>query len=188
MGRDAPVGQAAGMIRTTAAAAPAFMLLYALLRVVDGLDGDRHNGPAWDVGHVAFFIAFVFFGALVIGLRRVMPPPRWLTEAATVSALLGVACFLWVITHDLFAAVPSPDFLQFTGPALFQAGLLTLLIRLVVAGRLPVWSPVLTVVGFAAVGVDLDLLPLAAVLIGAGLVPLMRGLSGRPSAVRSGGW
>jgi hypothetical protein len=38
--------------------------------------------------------------------------------------------------------------------------------------RLPVWSPVLMFAGFLAVGADLDLLPLRALLVGAGLAPL----------------
>jgi hypothetical protein len=38
--------------------------------------------------------------------------------------------------------------------------------------RLPVWSPVLMFAGFLAVGADLDLLPLGALLVGAGLAPL----------------
>lgn len=39
------------------------------------------------------------------------------------------------------------------------------------------WSPVLVFAGFLAVGADLDLLPLGALLIGAGLAPLA--VSGR---------
>ncbi|GAA3928043.1 hypothetical protein Aau02nite_40420 [Amorphoplanes auranticolor] len=156
------------------------MVVYGLLRVVDGLDGDRHNGPAWDVGHVAFFAAIVLFAVLAVALRGLDRPaataPRVLVEAATVATLFGAVCFLWVITGDLSAdfrsAAPLPDALELIGPALFQIGLLILLVRLVLARRLPVWSPVLVLVGFAAIGVNLDLLPLGAVLVLVALLPL----------------
>jgi hypothetical protein len=92
-----------------------------------------------------------------------------------VAALLGAACFLWVILGDLFSSVAGlPDALQLIGPLLLQVGALTLLTQLVLARprRLPVWSPVLMFAGFLAVGADLDLLPLGALLVGAGLAPL----------------
>jgi hypothetical protein len=168
------------LVRICALAAPALMLVYGLLRVVDGLDGDRHNGPAWDLGHVAFFVAIVLFAVLAVALRGLdrpaAPASRFLVEAATVAVLFGAGCFLWVITGDLSedfrSAAPLPDPLELIGPALFQIGLLILLVRLVLARRLPVWSPVLVLVGFAAIGINLDLLPLGAALVLAALLPL----------------
>jgi hypothetical protein len=58
------------------------------------------------------------------------------------------------------------------GPLLFQAGTLGLMIHLVVARRLPVCPPVTMLLGFVAIAVNLDLLPLGAALIGLGLAPL----------------
>ena len=58
------------------------------------------------------------------------------------------------------------------GPLLYQVGSLVVLIRLVVARRLPWWSPVLVLAGFGAIAVSLDLLPIAAVAVGAGLAPI----------------
>jgi hypothetical protein len=170
------------LVRFCAFAAPALMLVYGLLRVVDGLDGDRHNGPAWDLGHLAFFVAIVLFAVLALALRAVDRPAvawqRVLVDAATAAVLFGAGCFLWVITGDLSegfqTAAPLPDALQPVGPALFQAGLLILLVRLVLARRLPVWSPVAVLVGFAAIAVDLDLLPLGSALVLVALVPLAR--------------
>jgi len=168
------------LVRICALAAPALMLVYGLLRVVDGLDGDRHNGPAWDLGHLAFFVAIVLFAVLAVALRGLdrpaAPASRVLVEAATVAVLFGAGCFLWVITGDLSedfrSAAPLPEPLELIGPALFQVGLLVLLVRLVLARRLPVWSPVLALVGFAAIGINLDLLPLGAALVLAALLPL----------------
>jgi hypothetical protein len=175
------------LVRFCAFAAPLLLLIYGLLRVIDGLDGDRHNGPAWDLGHVAFFCGIVLFAVLAVALRRLdRPAVRWqrvLVDVATALVLIGSACFLWVITGDLFegfqSAAPLPDALELAGPLLFQVGLLTLLVRLVLARRLPVWSPVATLVGFAAIGISLDLLPLGAALVVAALLPLARARDAR---------
>ncbi|MFB9359947.1 hypothetical protein [Actinoplanes nipponensis] len=175
------------LVRFCACTAPALMLVYGLLRVVDGLDGDRHNGPAWDVGHVAFFTAIVLFAVFAVALRRLDRPAatasRVLVEAATAAVLFGGACFLWVITGDLFAdfhnAAPLPEALDLIGPALFQVGLLVLLVRLVRAGRLPFWSPVAVLVGFVAIGADLDLLPVGSALVLVALLPLAVARPGR---------
>ncbi|MFI7540818.1 hypothetical protein [Actinoplanes sp. NPDC049599] len=172
------------LVRFCAFAAPALMLVYALLRVVDGLDGDRHNGPAWDLGHLAFFVAIALFAVLALALRALDRPAtarRVLVDAATAAVLAGAACFLWVITGDLSAgfheAAPLPAALELIGPLLFQAGLLILLVRLVLAGRLPAWSPIVVLLGFAAIGINLDLLPLGSVLVLAALLPLALGRS-----------
>jgi hypothetical protein len=155
------------MTRFCAVTAPALMLLYGILRFFDGLD-DRRGGWLWDVGHVAFFVAMILFAILALLLRT----PQRLSTAATAAVLFGAACFLWVIAGDLSdrfqSAAPLPDVLQVIGPLLFQIGLLTLL----VLRRLPWWSPALVLGGFVALAVDLDLLPLASLLVAAGLTPL----------------
>ncbi|MGC5020302.1 hypothetical protein [Micromonospora sp. DT47] len=167
-------------IRLTAVAAPLLLLLYGLCRLVDGLDGDRHNGLAWDVGHVLFLLGIVGFAALAVGLRRVLRPAGWrvAVDVATAAALLGAAAFGWVILGDLFTrlADTAPDPVLTVGPALFQLGLLTLLVRAATIRPrlLPVWGPVLVFVGFVALAVDLDLLPVGAALVFAGLLPLAR--------------
>lgn len=159
------------MTRLIAWLAPALMLAYGVCRWSDGLDGDRGNGWAWDVGHVAFFFAIVLFAVLAERLRAALPSV--LASAAVIATAAGALCFLLVIIHDLFDSFPNlPGPLQVIGPVLFQLGLLTLLVLHVVAGRLPWWSPVAVLLGFVAIPVSLDLLPLAAVLVGAGLAPL----------------
>jgi hypothetical protein len=158
--------------------APLLILFYGIMRFVDGRDGDRGNGIAWDVGHSAFFLAFVLLAILAVSLRpRVPVNAPWqgvLRDVATGAALVGAAGFLWVTLTDLAPAldVDLPDVLLTGLPLLFQLGMLTLLIRLVVARRLPVWSPVAVLVGFLLIAVNLDLLPFGAVLILCGLVPL----------------
>jgi hypothetical protein len=92
--------------------------------------------------------------------------------------VFGAACFLWGIAGDVFVrfhdTAPVPGPLQLAGPLLFQVGMLTLLILLVTARprRLPAWSPLLVLLGFVLIAVNLDLLPASALLILAGLAPL----------------
>ncbi|GIF78056.1 hypothetical protein [Asanoa siamensis] len=168
-------------IRFAALAAPLLMLFYGIARYVDGLDGDRGNGVAWDVGHTAFFVAFVLFAVLAVHLHRVVPVrARWqrhLRDGALVAALVGAAAFLWVTFTDLFPAVPTglPDAAMIGLPVLFQVGMLTLLGQLVAARRLPVWSPLVMVFGFVLIAVNLDLLPFGSVVILCGLAPLATG-------------
>ncbi|GAA1848524.1 hypothetical protein [Asanoa iriomotensis] len=165
-------------IRFAALAAPLLMLFYGIMRYVDGRDGDRGNGAAWDVGHTAFFVAFVLFAVLAVNLHRVVPVvARWqriLRDVALGAALVGAAAFLWVTFTDLFRAVPTglPDAAMIGLPVLFQLGMLTLLGQLVAARLLPVWSPLTMVFGFALIAVNLDLLPFASVVILSGLSPL----------------
>jgi hypothetical protein len=58
---------------------------------------------------------------------------------------------------------------------LFEAGVLALLVlATLLPPKLPVWSPVLVFLGFVPIAVNLDLLPLGALLILIGLAPLAR--------------
>lgn len=170
------------LVRFSALAAPTFLLLYGLLRLIDGLDGDHGPGLAWNLGHTLFLISFVLLGVLAVGMRHLVPATTvWtpiVASLATVSALFGVGCFLWVILGDLFPdlrdGAPLPDALEMLGPLAFQLGVLTLLIILATARprRLPIWSPLLVLTGFALFAVNLDLIPAGALLILAGLAPL----------------
>jgi len=166
--------------RFAALAAPLLMLFYGIMRYIDGLDGDRGNGLAWDVGHTAFFFAFVLFAVLAVSLHRVVPVPepwqRRLRDGALAAALVGAAAFLWVTLTDLVPAIPTglPDAAMVGLPVLFQLGTLTLLGQLVAARRLPIWSPLVMLFGFVLIAVNLDLLPFASVVILGGLSPLAR--------------
>ncbi|MEU1471551.1 hypothetical protein ABZ434_25440 [Streptomyces sp. NPDC005761] len=170
---------------------PVFMLLYGVFRLIDGRDGDHGPGLAWNIGHTFFFAAFLLLGALVVELRALIPADtarrRAAAGVAMVAGVFGAACFLWVIVGDLFPrfddAAPLPEPLELAGPLAFQLGLLTLLVMLVTARprRLPVWSPVLVLVAFVLIAVNLDLLPVAALALMAGLAPLARPRTGGPA-------
>lgn len=53
-------------------------------------------------------------------------------------------------------------------------GMLGLLIQRVLERRLPVWSPVLVGLGFGAIAVSLDLIPVGAIVVLVGLLPIAR--------------
>ncbi|MDV9190433.1 hypothetical protein R6L23_19810 [Streptomyces sp. SR27] len=171
-------------VKTPALIAPLLVGLYGLLRLVDGLDGEHGPGLAWNLGHALFLVGFVLFGVVTVGLRRLVPVTtgrgRLLANTATAAGLFGAACFLWVILGDLFAdldgAAPLPEPLESVGPLAFQLGLLTLLVMLVAAEPrlLPAWSPLLVLLGFVLFAADLDLLPIGALLLMAGLAPVAR--------------
>jgi hypothetical protein len=178
------------VVRVCAGVAPVLLFLYGLLRQIDGLDGDHGPGLAWNIGHTLFFVAFVLFGVLIVGMRRLVVDgttrARLVADVATAVGLVGVGCFLWVILGDLFAdlddAAPLPEPLELVGPLAFQLGLLAVLILLVVpSGRLRWWSPVLVLAGFVVFAADLDLLALGAALLLAGLAPLALPVT-RPAA------
>jgi hypothetical protein len=165
--------------------APLLLLVYGLLRWIDGLNGRRHDGVAWNLGHTAFFIGMALFAVLAVLLVRVAAPStggrRALAAVAASATVLGVGCFLWVITGDLFPGfdVELPAPLSTGGPALFGLGMVVLMGLLVAARRLPVWSPVLFFAGFVSIAFSLDLLPIAATVILFAFAPLAA-----PSAAR----
>lgn len=172
-----PVG-----VRVAAFLAPILLLLYGVLRLIDGWDGDHGPGLAWNLGHTLFFIGFVLIGVMIVGLGRLVPAAtaqtRIVANVAMVAGLVGVGAFLWVILGDLFEdldeAAPLPEPLEMIGPLALQLGWLTLLVMLVAARprRLPVWSPLLVFAGFVLFAANLDLVPLGALLLLAGLAPL----------------
>jgi uncharacterized membrane protein len=186
--------QAGAMMKTlriAAIAAPALMVGYGICRYVDGRDGDHGPGPAWNIGHTLFLAAFLAFGLLIVGLRRDLRSASTRRTAVanlgTALGLAGVLAFIRVILDDLFPdagdVLPLPGAVQAVGPLFFLVGLLTLLIDLAVhePHRLPVWSPVAVLLGFVTITVNLDLLPVAALLFLVGLSPLVR----RPSLERA---
>ncbi|ROO83641.1 hypothetical protein EDD29_1148 [Actinocorallia herbida] len=182
--------------------APALMLAYGVVRLVDGLDGQHGPGPAWTVGHLLFLGCLLLFGGVISGLHgRVRAtaggPARRVTAGvlAAVSAF-GLVTFIRVAVLDIvvglqaadaaeksmladrYGDVPAvlPQALYEIGPVFFMLGLVGLLVQCAVVApgrRAPsALRPALVAAGFVAITLDLDLLPLGAALIWLALAPL----------------
>ena len=129
-------------MRSITIAAPMLLLGYGVARFLDGLNGTRHDGPAWTVGHVLFFAGIALFAVQATALAQRAREHRALASAALVPTYLGALCFLWVITGDLVAGFPElPGIAGGIGPVLFGIGMTTLLTVHAVARRLPYWCP-----------------------------------------------
>ena len=166
-------------IRIAAIGAPILILLYGLLRLIDVMEGNQSHGFVWNLGHVLFFISFILFGGLSVELRRLVPSKSKVAKVvaylAMVASLIGTACFLWGILGDLMKNVASvPTLLKLVGPLLFQVGMLGLLVMLVASRprQLPIWTPIMVLIGFLVFAINLNLLPIGALIILIGLSPL----------------
>jgi hypothetical protein len=169
-------------MRSITIAAPLLMLGYGVARWIDGFDGARHNGPAWPIGHTMFFVAVVLYAVQAVGLARRAADRPTIAWVALTATFAGAFCFLWVITGDLFAGfdLSLPGILNAAGPLLFVLGLVTLLALPAVARRVPFWCPIAFLIGYLAISVDLDLLPLAALVLVVAAVPVARGVFAPP--------
>lgn len=199
-----------GGMNTIIVAAPLLLVAYGIVRLIDGADGNHGPGPAWTVGHLFFLAGMLLYGAVLPGLRRSLTRRRAVAAAGVAIGLAGVLAFVRVIVIDLLLGFRAADrsemsrlgaeydrwpgdlglyelFYDF-GPPLFLAGLLTLAILLATERKLPVWSPVVLVLGFVVITVNLDLMPLGGALLLAAVLPLHRTADGqdRPGLVRTG--
>jgi hypothetical protein len=179
-------------------AAPALLFGYGVIRLFDGLDGEYGPGLAWTIGHLLFLSGIVLFGVVIVRLGRLVPATttarRVTASVAVAIALAGVVAFVRVFVLDLvvgFLAAdnaemhmvrddigdfPSilPEAVWDLGPLLFMVGLLTLTVQLAVLHPrcLAAWSPVIIIVGFLCIMVNLNLLPVGAALFGLALAPV----------------
>jgi hypothetical protein len=153
---------------TVRLAGPALLLVYGLLRWVDGHDGSHGSEPWWTVGHLAFLGAVVAFIVLVAGVRRVAEH-RGAVTAALVAAAVGGAGMAVVIAGDLSSwadrTLDLPGPLLDVLPPVFVLGVVGALAALAAARQVSWLEPALALAGFAAIVVDLDLLPLGAALL-----------------------
>lgn len=162
------------LVRFSIAAATALLLAYGAARYVDAQDGSHGPGAAWNVGHIAFLLAFVLFGVIIVRMRRaviVLRQRAALANASAAAGLVGVLLFLWVILTDLSPNLDElyelPDPVMLMGPLLFQLGLVVPLAQLsrVRPGKVSPLNIVSVLLAFGILAVNLDLLAVAAVLL-----------------------
>ncbi|MDL4776112.1 hypothetical protein [Actinomadura xylanilytica] len=172
-------------------AAPLLATVYGLVRLVDGIGG-RGPGFFWTAGHAAFLAALVLFVPALLEMRRRAGRGGFATVTAVVGivgigfamAQIGIDIIVGVLAtddahmqrmfHDV-QSVPGVGLAVYeAGPPLFYLGLLAAMIHLAVVRVVPVWAPVVLTLGVVVSMVDLDLLPLAGLLMTAALVPLVR--------------
>ncbi|WP_051570823.1 hypothetical protein [Cryptosporangium arvum] len=165
--------------------APPFLLAaYGVVRLFDGLDGSHGPGPAWTIGHVLFLVALLGFGGVAVDLgRRLRTVPAFVAAGAT---LLGLAAFVHTVVVDLVVASGAADRaemnLRYRDHAtpldpvapLYPIGFTVLVLLLAIAARRAYWSPVLVLLGYLAIVVNLDLLPLAGLVILGASIPAAR--------------
>jgi hypothetical protein len=197
------------MTRLTYVAAPACIIGYGVLRLIDGLDGTHGPGPWWSAGHLLFLAGMLLYAVVLVQLRGELTRRRPLGTVAVALGFVGVLAFVRVILVDLIVGFQSANraemdvrydrydgfpgglpswftgVLGSVGPLLFLAGLLTLAILLVTARPrlLPWWSPVAIFFGYAVIPVSLDLLPLGGALLTAAMLPLVLSRSRHAAAV-----
>lgn len=185
-------------IRASFIAAPVFLILYGIARLLDGLDGNYGPGIAWTVGHIMFLLGLLTFGLVIIGLyQRVdggTSRRRFISGLAAILGLIGLLVFVRVALIDIITGLRATDHTAMRvisnqlnaypnamllpasnlGPLFFQVGLLILMLQLAILTprQIPWWSPVTLLLGFLMLGFNLNLLLPGAILIGVALLPL----------------
>lgn len=173
-------------------AAPALTVVYGLLRLADGLDGARGPGFLWTAGHLAFLAALVLFVPVLLAARRMAGGGPIATTSAVVG-IVGVLCAMAQFTIDIVVGLAADDqaamrqmfgdvqdvpgvslVVYGPGPGLFYLGLIALAVHLAVIRAAAAWTPVAIILAVGLAMAELDLLPLAGLLMLAALAPLTR--------------
>ena len=200
-------------IRICFVAAPAFTAAYGVVRLLGLAQGSYGPGLAWTAGHLLFLIGLLLFAPVLLGLHRLVPATsraqRVIADVALAVALIGLIAFVRQALIDLVVGLRAADHQAMgglyqqigdfpgvlpaafynVGPLLFEVGLagLVILLALLPPRRLPLWSPVLFLLGAILIAVDLDLLTPGAILFALALSPAaLPRLAGRSLSTNRG--
>ncbi|MFL6120379.1 hypothetical protein [Actinophytocola sp.] len=161
-------------------AAPVLVFGYGLIRILDGLDGERGPGLAWTGGHLVFIAAMVMF-LLVFGHLRRLAGQDVLSTVTVVVASVGALALIAQFGVDIAVGSLADDHAGMAelsrsihgntavslavydvGPYLFYAGQFVLVLQLAVLRRIAGWTPLLLLVDLVMPLVDKDLIPIGA--------------------------
>ena len=164
-------------------AAPVLTFTYGVIRILDGLDGERGPGLAWTTGHLAFIAAMVMF-LLVFGQLRRLAGRDTLSTVTSVVAAVGALALITQFGVDIVAGLLADDhagmsemtksvrsnplvslFAYDLGPYLFYVGQLVLVAQLAVQRRIAVWTPLLVLVDLVMPQIDKNLIPVGAAVL-----------------------
>jgi hypothetical protein len=124
-------------------------------------------------------------------LRAGRPFRNTLCVLTAIAVVAGAVAFIWVILGDISTtirdAVQVPALITTLAPPLLVVGLVLLSGQLAVAyhRRWWPWTPTLTLAGLIVISIDLDLIPIGAILLLLAFAPVSRAMV-RPSI--AGGW
>ncbi|MHA7986047.1 hypothetical protein ACX9R5_09585 [Rathayibacter sp. CAU 1779] len=177
-------------------AAPLLLVGYGLLRIVDGLADGHGPGVWWTASHALFLASLLLFCVVLVGLgRRVRGRwVRWLALIVTLVAGAGLVVVVRTVVIDLIvglvatsrtdmerlfdafgsAPVPLPEIVSDAAPAVFFAGVTTLLLLLVLQrpALAPWWAPVLSL-GTAFGQISPGLAPIGAAMLLVALIAVV---------------
>jgi hypothetical protein len=183
-------------------AAPLFLALYGIVRLVGKADGAYGPGWDWQLAHVAAVVGMLLFVPVVVQLGSLLRPSWWrgtlvgVSLAGLVAAIVQFGADIVIglqaadkaemgSLSDRFSAVPGVEVAVYAvGPQLFFVGLTLLAIAAAAARKLPWWSALLVVIGVALPPVSLNLLPVAGLCLAAAFFPLRAGAQLAAGAVR----
>lgn len=172
---------------------PVLFGAYGVIRILDGIDGERGPGLAWTAGHLCFLAGLAFFVRGFTAMRSLAGRrDGWLT-AGFVASLAGTVALtvqfgVDIVTgaladshaemaelSDKFGSLPGAELAFYAvGPMFFFLGQIVLTLRLYALRRLPVWAPCLVFAASLAPFATKDLMPLAAAALLLGYAPLWR--------------
>ena len=186
-------------------AAPVLMLAYGVIRILDGLDGERGPGLAWTAGHLVFVVAMVMF-LLVFGHLRRLAGRDLLSTVTVVVASAGAIALIAQFGVDIVAGLLADDHARMAeitrnvrscravslavydvGPYLFYAGQFVLVVQLAVLRRIAGWTPLLLLADLVMPLIDKDLIPIGAAALLVSFVSIGKRVPARVTRVSEDG-